>query len=216
MINELNGVLVPDEELVRIREFKTMLEEVQERRDAERSKFEEIIKRMLASHSTDGIELEASVSELRESSTRASAEWRSFEEHASIMKGMENEKFDLAKKINDQEATLSMLESEIEELRRESEVMENWDIEEEVGMDRNVYASVKSHPQTALLCNYFAAWDLFHTMITMKLLRPSHHSLCVQLSAMSQHHLILIMKRCKILYKLGMIWLRDYGLLQTR
>ena len=147
MINELNAVLVPDEELVRIREFKTMLEEVQERRDAERSKFEEIIKRMFASHSTDGIELEASVSELRESSTRASAEWRSFEEHASIMKGMENEKFDLAKKINDQEATLSMLESEIEELRRESEVMENWDIEEEVGMDRNVYVSVKSHPK---------------------------------------------------------------------
>ena len=35
------------------------------------------------------------------------------------MKGMEDEKFDLAKKINDQEATLSMLESEIEELRRE-------------------------------------------------------------------------------------------------
>ena len=62
MINELNGVLVPDEELVRIREFKTMLEEVQGRRDAERSKFEEIIKRMFASHSTDGIELEASVS----------------------------------------------------------------------------------------------------------------------------------------------------------
>jgi hypothetical protein len=57
------------------------------------------------------------------------------------MKGMEDEKFDLAKKINDQEATLSMLESEIEELRRESEVMENWDIEEEVGMDRNVYVS---------------------------------------------------------------------------
>ena len=63
------------------------------------------------------------------------------------MKGMEDEKFDLAKKINDQEATLSMLESEIEELRRESEVMENWDIEEEVGMDRNVYVSVKSHPK---------------------------------------------------------------------
>lgn len=61
------------------------------------------------------------------------------------MKNMEDEKFDLAKKINEQEATLSMLESEIEELRRESEVMENWDIEEEVGMDRNVYVSLKSH-----------------------------------------------------------------------
>lgn len=48
MINELNTVLVPDEELVRIREFKTMLEEVQERREAERSKFEEIINRMFA------------------------------------------------------------------------------------------------------------------------------------------------------------------------
>lgn len=58
---------------------------------------------------------------------------------------MEDEKFDLAKKINEQEAILSMLESEIEELRRESEVMENWDIEEEVGMDRNVYVSMKSH-----------------------------------------------------------------------
>ena len=30
-----------------------------------------------------------------------------------------------------------MLESEIDELRRESEVVENWDVEEEVGMDRN-------------------------------------------------------------------------------
>lgn len=77
------------------------------------------------------------MSELRESSTRAAAEWRSLEEHTCIMKGMEDEKFDLAKKINEQEATLSMLESEIEELRRESEVVENWDIEEEVGMDRN-------------------------------------------------------------------------------
>jgi len=53
------------------------------------------------------------------------------------MKALEDEKFDLAKNINDQESTLSMLESEIDELRRESEVVENWDIEEEVGMDRN-------------------------------------------------------------------------------
>ena len=74
---------------------------------------------------------------LRESSTRASTEWRSLEDHISIMKALEDEKFDLAKNINDQESTLSMLESEIDELRRESEVVENWDVEEEVGMDRN-------------------------------------------------------------------------------
>lgn len=53
------------------------------------------------------------------------------------MKQMENEKFGLAKKINEQEAALSMLESEIEELRKESEAVENWDIEREVGMDRS-------------------------------------------------------------------------------
>lgn len=55
------------------------------------------------------------------------------------MKEMENEKFDLAKKINEQEAALSMLETEIEELRRESDAVENWDIEQEVGMDRSAY-----------------------------------------------------------------------------
>lgn len=54
-----------------------------------------------------------------------------------MMKEMENEKFDLAKKINEQEAALSMLETEIEELRRESDAVENWDIEQEVGMDRS-------------------------------------------------------------------------------
>lgn len=82
-------------------------------------------------------ELQSSVSELRESSTRTSADWHSLEAHQSIMKEMENEKFDLAKKINEQEAALSMLESEIEELRRESDAVENWDIEQEVGMDRS-------------------------------------------------------------------------------
>ncbi|KAL4401963.1 hypothetical protein ACI68E_001614 [Malassezia pachydermatis] len=53
------------------------------------------------------------------------------------MKDMEDQKFDLAKKINEQESMLSSLESEIDELRRESDVLESWDIEEEVGMDRN-------------------------------------------------------------------------------
>lgn len=55
------------------------------------------------------------------------------------MKSMEDEKFDLAKKINEQEAALSMLESEIEELRRKIDMLENWDVEEEVVMDKNAY-----------------------------------------------------------------------------
>ena len=88
-------------------------------------------------------ELQASVAELRESSTRSAADWHSLETHQTMMKEMENEKFDLAKKINEQEAALSMLETEIEELRRESDAVENWDIEQEVGMDRSAY--VQSH-----------------------------------------------------------------------
>lgn len=78
----------------------------------------------------------------------------------SVIKEMENEKFDLAKKINEQEAMLSMLESEIEDLRRESDVVENWDIEEEVGMDMNAYVQKRSSFE-GYRCSYFEAWVLF-------------------------------------------------------
>ena len=88
------------------------------------------------------IGLEKSVSQLRESTSRSSADWRSLEEHMAVMKNMEDQKFDLARKINEQEAALSMLESEIEELRRKSDMLENWDVEEEVVMDKNAYVGV--------------------------------------------------------------------------
>ncbi|WFD06855.1 hypothetical protein MVES1_002210 [Malassezia vespertilionis] len=126
MIDELNSVLVPDEEIARVHDYAEKKRLAQERRVAERKKMQDTLD-----------QLEASVSELRNSSTRVSADWRSLDEHTDIMKGMENEKFDLAKKINEQEAALSMLESEIEEMRCEGDAVEAWDIEEEVGMDRN-------------------------------------------------------------------------------
>jgi hypothetical protein len=46
MISELNLVLVPDEELSRIRDFKGMLEEVQRRREAEQAELSGMIQRM--------------------------------------------------------------------------------------------------------------------------------------------------------------------------
>lgn len=46
MISELNLVLVPDEELSRIRNFKGMLEEVQRRREAEQAELSGMIQRM--------------------------------------------------------------------------------------------------------------------------------------------------------------------------
>ncbi|WFD31346.1 hypothetical protein MSPP1_002381 [Malassezia sp. CBS 17886] len=125
MIDELNSVLVPDEEIGRAREYTEKLQQLEAGRAEDRRKMETGIKA-----------LEASVSELRESSTRASADWRSLETHVAAMTELENEKFDMAKTINEQDAALSMLESEIEELRRESDAVENWDIEQEVEMDK--------------------------------------------------------------------------------
>lgn len=46
MISELNLVLVPDEELSRIRDFKGMLEEVQRRREAEQAELSGMIQRV--------------------------------------------------------------------------------------------------------------------------------------------------------------------------
>lgn len=46
MISELNLVLVPDEELSRIRDFKGMLEEVQRRREAEQAELSGMVQRM--------------------------------------------------------------------------------------------------------------------------------------------------------------------------
>lgn len=46
MISELNLVLVPDEELSRIRDFKGILEEVQRRREAEQAELSGMIQRM--------------------------------------------------------------------------------------------------------------------------------------------------------------------------
>jgi len=46
MISELNLVLVPDEELSRIRDFKGMLEEVQRRREAEQAELSGMIQRI--------------------------------------------------------------------------------------------------------------------------------------------------------------------------
>lgn len=45
MINELNSVLVPDEELARIREFSSLLQETRKRREEERKSVLNVIER---------------------------------------------------------------------------------------------------------------------------------------------------------------------------
>lgn len=46
MINELNSVLVPDEEVARIQEAKTLIKEIQSRRQEERKALLEVIQGM--------------------------------------------------------------------------------------------------------------------------------------------------------------------------
>lgn len=108
------------------------------------------------------------------------------------MKDMEDQKFDLAKKINEQESMLSSLESEIDELRRESDVLESWDIEEEVGMDRNAYVFHDHSLISDSPCSCFAAWVSSLTRKAQNQTQPSRHLLCGPYDEMWPRRSILI------------------------
>ncbi|WFD36030.1 hypothetical protein MCUN1_002901 [Malassezia cuniculi] len=126
MIEELKSVLVPDEEIRQIREYSERMRSAEAAHEREQAELNSIVS-----------ELEESVRTLRESTTRSAADWRSLNEHTAAMQAMENEKFDLAKKINEQEAALSTLESEIEQLRQESDAIDDWSVERDVAMDKD-------------------------------------------------------------------------------
>ena len=154
----------------------------------------------LAQLTTD---LEEAVRELRETSTRASADWRSLAAHTAAMQEMENEKFDLAKKINEQEAALSMLETEIEELRRESDDVEDWDVEQSVGTDKNAYVAAHTrcahgtYNYAALLFSFSEAWALCRTTALVRLTSRSRCSWCGHLSEMQPPRSMWTQHPCK-------------------
>lgn len=89
------------------------------------------------------LELQHTVAELRKGSTRAAADWRSIEEHMETMTNMENEKFGLAKKINEQENTLASLEADLSAFRAKIDAGESRDVEQDVEMDRSAYVRSK-------------------------------------------------------------------------
>ena len=139
MIEELKSVLVPDEEIVRIREYSERMRTTAAARASEQSELRNVVS-----------ELESAVNTLRESTTRSAADWRSLSEHAAAMQAMENDKFDLAKQINEQESALSALEAEIEQLRRESDMIDDWSVDRDIDMDKDAYVAAHQTCVTAL------------------------------------------------------------------
>lgn len=150
MIEELKSVLVADEEISRVREFTEQMRAAEAARDREQSELKGVV-----------AELEEAVRVLRESSTRTAADWRSLNEHTAAMQAMENDKFDLAKNINEQEAALSGLEAEIEHLRQESEAIDDWTVDRDVAMDKDACVGTNKQPCSAAISGYRirAAWQ---------------------------------------------------------
>lgn len=144
MIEELKSVLVPEEEIARIREYSERMRAAEAARQRERAELHSVVS-----------ELETAVNTLRENSTRSAADWRSLSEHTAVMQAMENDKFDLAKQINEQESALSALEAEIEKLRNESDSIDDWSVERDIGMDKDAYVFADQTRVTAVPWPWF-------------------------------------------------------------
>lgn len=125
-IDALITSLQPSSELDHLRNIEKTIRETQLRR---RRLNEESLAKIHA--------LETSLSDLKKTSTRQAAEWRSLSQHAETIEKLDNRNFDLAKKINEQESTLSSMQTEIAHLRRLQEDLEEVDVEEEVDMDKD-------------------------------------------------------------------------------
>lgn len=81
--------------------------------------------------------MQTSLNDLRKQSTRQAADWRSLAQYAETIEKLDNKNFDLAKKINEQEGVLSGMQSEMVELKRLAEELEEVDVEDEAEMDRD-------------------------------------------------------------------------------
>ena len=125
-IDSLIASLSPTSELDHLRSIEKTIRETQARRKREEEE-----------HRAKIHALQTSLNDLRKQSTRQAADWRSLAQHAETIEKLDNRNFDLAKKINEQEGVLSGMQSEMVELRRLAEQLEEVDVEDETEMDRD-------------------------------------------------------------------------------
>lgn len=125
-IDSLISSLQPTTELDHLRSIEKTIRETQ----ARRKKQEEEDRAKIHA-------LQSALDDLRRQSTRQAADWRSLAQHAETIEKLDNRNFDLAKKINEQEGLLSGMQSEVAELKRLAEELEEVDVEDETEMDRD-------------------------------------------------------------------------------
>ncbi|EPQ32269.1 uncharacterized protein PFL1_00466 [Pseudozyma flocculosa PF-1] len=124
--SSLLASLQPHEELATLSHIENLISETSTRRAGMASEM---------SHKIST--LQASLDELRKNSTRAATDWRSLHSHREVMAKLDNQKFDLAKSINEQEARLSALQSELLEVKRLHDEVQDEDVETEGELDRD-------------------------------------------------------------------------------
>lgn len=130
----------PAEDVAQIQDLSQAIHEARLERDAEvQSAKDRVDRAYIYIYIWANLELQHTVAELRKGSTRAAADWRSIEEHMETMTKMENEKFGLAKKINEQETALASLEADLSAFRAKIDAGESRDVEQDVEMDRSAY-----------------------------------------------------------------------------
>ena len=125
-IDSLISSLQPSTELDTLRSIELTIRETQLRR----RKVEEETRAKIHALAT-------CLSDLRKQSTRQAADWRSLAQHAETIEKLDNKNFDLAKKINEQESQLSAMQTEVQELKRMQEELEQVDVEDEVELDKD-------------------------------------------------------------------------------
>ncbi|KAJ1031878.1 hypothetical protein NDA13_002264 [Ustilago tritici] len=125
-IDSLISSLQPSTELDTLRSIELTIRETQLRRQ----KVEEETRAKIHALAT-------SLSDLRKQSTRQAADWRSLAQHAETIEKLDNKNFNLAKKINEQESQLSAMQTEVQELKRMQEELEQVDVEDEVELDKD-------------------------------------------------------------------------------
>ncbi|KAN0066061.1 hypothetical protein ACQY0O_000154 [Thecaphora frezii] len=124
--SSLLATLQPHEELTTLSHIESLISETSSRRAHLTSEMR---------HKVSA--LEASLEELRRNSTRAATDWRSLHSHREVMAKLDNQKFDLAKSINEQEAKLSALQAELMEVKRLYDEVQEEDVEKEGELDRD-------------------------------------------------------------------------------
>lgn len=81
--------------------------------------------------------LSQTLSQLRATSTRDSAGWKTNTEHDDEMEKLQSQNFDLVKRINDQEARLRVLEADVAALEKEVASIDEDDVESQEEMDKD-------------------------------------------------------------------------------